>query len=96
MATWQMHPPHHACYGAAVVQPGGPFTPLLYGRRSTEVLRKKLTVLVAMAVMLAVMVASAGMASASPINGASHVPRVAEFGIGVALFNFGSFHGPPS
>ena len=63
-------------------------------------MRKKLTVLVAMAVMLAVMlavmVASAGMASASPINGASHVPRVAEFGIGVALFNFGSFHGPPS
>jgi hypothetical protein len=49
-----------------------------------------------MALMLAVMLDSAGMASASPINGASHTPSEADFGIGVALFNFGSFHGPPS
>ena len=59
-------------------------------------LRKKLAVLVAMALMLAMMLASAGMASASPINGAAHTPSQANFGIGVALFNFGSFHGPPS
>jgi hypothetical protein len=41
----------------------------LWQRRTEEVLRKKLAVLVAMAMMLAMMLTSAGMASAAPCGG---------------------------
>jgi hypothetical protein len=49
-----------ALYKAA----GLPIVPFLYGRRMEEV-RKKLTVLVAMAMMVAMMAANAGVASAA-------------------------------
>jgi hypothetical protein len=52
--------------------------------------------LLATALLMAMMLASAGMASASPLNGAAHAPTKANFGIATALFPFGSFHGPPS
>jgi hypothetical protein len=57
---------------------------------------KKLTILVATALMLAMMVAFAGTASAAPVgplNGASHANSNASQGIGTALFHFGT-HGP--
>jgi hypothetical protein len=57
---------------------------------------RKLTILLATALLMAMMLASAGMASASPLNGAAHAPTKANFGIATALFPFGSFHGPPS
>jgi hypothetical protein len=41
----------------------------LWERRTEAVLRKKLAVLVAMAMMLAMMLTSAGMASAAPCGG---------------------------
>jgi hypothetical protein len=54
-----------------------------------EVLRRKLTVLVVMSLMLAMMVANAGMASALPGGsngqGASHANPNASFGIATAI-----------
>jgi hypothetical protein len=79
---------------AALYSVAGPITPPLCGRRTQEV--RKLTLLMATALMLAMMLASAGMASASPLNGAAHAPTEANFGIATALFHFGSLHGPPS
>jgi hypothetical protein len=53
------------------------------------VLRKKLAVLVAMALMLAMMLANAGMAFAVPGGehgqGAAHANSNADFGIGTAI-----------
>ena len=49
----------------ALYSPAGPITPLLYGRRTEEVLRKKLAVLLAAVMMLAV----ASPALAAPGNG---------------------------
>ena len=71
---------------AALCNAAGPITPLLYGRRMQEV-RKKLTVLVAMALMLAMMLASSGVASAangSFATGAAHASPTASSGISTA------------
>jgi hypothetical protein len=64
------------------------------------VLRKKLAVLVAMALMLAMMVANAGMASALPGGehgqGAAHANGNASFGIATAIsHNFSGGCGGP-
>jgi hypothetical protein len=71
---------------AALCNAAGPITPLLYGRRMQEV-RKKLTVLVAMALILAMMLASSGVASAangSFATGAAHASPTASSGISTA------------
>jgi hypothetical protein len=64
--------------------PAGQITPLLYGRRTEEVLRKKLTVLVAMAMMLA----SSGVAWATPGGehgqGAAHTFLIPQAQPGIA------------
>jgi hypothetical protein len=76
---------------AALYNPAVQITPPHRGRRKEEVLRKKLAVLVAMAMMLAMMMASAGTASALPGGangqGAAHtflIPQ-AQFGIANAI-----------
>jgi hypothetical protein len=62
----------------------------LYGRRTQEVLRKKLTILVAMALMLAMMMANAGTASAVALSngqGGFKANERAAFGIFTAVIN---------
>jgi hypothetical protein len=82
---------------AALYNPAGPITPLLYGRRTQEVLRKKLTVLVAMAMMLAMMVASTGVASATPGGehgqGAAHTTLIPQAQTGIAIAISHNFSG---
>jgi hypothetical protein len=71
---------------AALYDAAGLITPLLYGRRMQEV-RKKLTVLVAMALMLAKILASSGVASAangSFATGAADASPTASSGISTA------------
>ncbi len=73
----------------ALYNPAGQITPLLYGRRTEEVLRKKLVVLVAVALM---MVMAASPAVAAPGNngkGAANANPNASFGITTAVASSG-------
>ena len=73
----------------ALINAAGLITPLLYGRRSEEVLRKKLAVLVATAVMLAMAASPAVAAPGNNGRGAANANPNATFGIITAVENSG-------